>query len=301
MGVAASDTFYSFLTFASAHNAQIVDENGKIVLDQPKNRAAMIAAVKDYASIAEKGCTPPSSVNWLDPDNNVAFHNKQTIGTHNATISIAGKWLDDSKNQSLTAEQLATADDNYKNKVRTIGFPKKPGGNAVMNFALATYLIPAAFLAVPMYKAMCQYGLLNSQWSLILAMVTLASPYAIWVLKQASDKLLFELDEAAIMDGATPLQIFRLVYLPLMKPSLLAIGTYALLLAWNEYLYAFLLFSKDSDVTLAVALGHFLSADDSPWNLLMATGLVYALPPAAIYHAFRNYMVGGLTAGATKG
>ena len=178
---------------------------------------------------------------------------------------------------------------------------KAPGGNAVMNFALATYLIPAAFLAVPMYKAMGQYGLLNSQWSLILAMVTLASPYAIWVLKQASDKLPFELDEAAIMDGATPMQIFRLVYLPLMKPSLVAIGTYALLLAWNEYLYAFLLLSKDSDVTLAVALGHFLSADDSPWNLLMATGLVYALPPAAIYYAFRNYMVGGLTAGATKG
>jgi multiple sugar transport system permease protein len=178
---------------------------------------------------------------------------------------------------------------------------KTRGGNMVMNFALATYLIPAAFLAVPMYKTMGQYGLLNSQWSLILAMVTLASPYAIWVLKQASDKLPYELDEAAIMDGATPMQIFRLVYLPLMKPSLVAIGTYALLLAWNEYLYAFLLLSKDSDVTLAVALGHFLSADDSPWNLLMATGLVYALPPAAIYYAFRNYMVGGLTAGATKG
>ena len=178
---------------------------------------------------------------------------------------------------------------------------KTRGGSMVMNFALATYLIPAAFLAVPMYKVMGQYGLLNSQWSLILAMVTLASPYAIWVLKQASDKLPYELDEAAIMDGATPLQILRLVYLPLMKPSLVAIGTYALLLAWNEYLYAFLLLSKDSDVTLAVALGHFLSADDSPWNLLMATGLVYALPPAAIYYAFRKYMVGGLTAGATKG
>jgi len=178
---------------------------------------------------------------------------------------------------------------------------KTRGGSVVMNFALTTYLIPAAFLAVPMYKVMGQYGLLNSQWSLILAMVTLASPYAIWVLKQASDKLPYELDEAAIMDGATPLQILRLVYLPLMKPSLVAIGTYALLLAWNEYLYAFLLLSKDSDVTLAVALGHFLSADDSPWNLLMATGLVYALPPAAIYYAFRKYMVGGLTAGATKG
>ena len=102
-----------------------------------------------------------------------------------------------------------------------------PGGRIVMNLALFTYFIPAAFLAVPMYRTMGNYGLLNNHWALILAMVTIASPYAIWVLKQASDKLPVELDEAAVMDGATTLQIFRLVYLPLMMPSLVAIGTYA--------------------------------------------------------------------------
>jgi multiple sugar transport system permease protein len=177
---------------------------------------------------------------------------------------------------------------------------KLRGGRTVMNLALFTYFIPAAFLAVPMYKTMGTYGLLNNQWALILAMVTIASPYCIWVLKQASDKLPFELDEAARMDGATPLQLFRLVYLPLMVPSLVAVGTYSLLLAWNEYLYAFLLLSNDRSVTLAVALGNFLSADDSPWELLMTTGLIYALPPAAIYYAFKRYMVGGLTAGAVK-
>ena len=175
-----------------------------------------------------------------------------------------------------------------------------PGGRWVMNLALFTYFIPAAFLAVPMYRTMGIYGLLNNHWSLILAMVTIASPYAIWVLKQASDKLPVELDEAAIMDGATTLQLFRLVYVPLMMPSLVAIGTYALLLAWNEYLYAFLLLSKDTDITLPVALGNFLAADDSPWELLMTTGFIYALPPAAIYYAFKRYMVGGLTAGAVK-
>ena len=175
-----------------------------------------------------------------------------------------------------------------------------PGGRVVMNLALFTYFIPAAFLAVPMYKTMGAYGLLNNQWALILAMVTIATPYSIWVLKQASDKLPYELDEAAKMDGASPLQLFRLVYLPLMTPSLVAVGTYALLLAWNEYLYAFLLLSNDRDITLGVALGNFLAADDSPWELLMTTGLLYALPPAAIYYAFKRYMVGGLTAGAVK-
>ncbi|MFO0462402.1 MAG: carbohydrate ABC transporter permease [Burkholderiales bacterium] len=174
------------------------------------------------------------------------------------------------------------------------------GGRWVMNAALFTYFIPAAFLAVPMYKTLGLYGLLNNRWGMIIAMVTLAAPYAIWVLKQASDKLPAELDEAAIMDGATAMQLFRLVYLPLMVPSLVAIGVYAVLLAWNEYLYAFLILSNEKDITLAVALGLFLSADDSPWELLMATGFLYALPPAVIYYVFKRYMVSGLTAGAVK-
>ncbi len=177
---------------------------------------------------------------------------------------------------------------------------KVRGGRIVMNMALFTYFIPAAFLAVPMYRTMGLYGLLNNQWALILAMVTIATPYSIWVLKQSSDQLPVELDEAAIMDGASPMQLFRLVYIPLMAPALVAIGTYALLLAWNEYLYAFLLLSRDTDVTLPVGLSNFLSADDSPWELLMTTGLIYAMPPAAIYYVFRRYMASGLTAGAVK-
>ena len=87
---------------------------------------------------------------------------------------------------------------------------KVKGGRTIMNLALFTHFIPAAFLAVPMYKTMGNYGLLNNQWALILAMVTIAAPYSIWVLKQASDKLPYELDEAAMMDGASPLQLFRL-------------------------------------------------------------------------------------------
>jgi multiple sugar transport system permease protein len=174
------------------------------------------------------------------------------------------------------------------------------GGRTIMNLALLTYFVPAAFLALPMYKAMATYRLLNTQWALILAMVTIATPYAIWVLKQAADKLPLELDEAAIVDGATAPQLFRHVFVPLMAPSMVAVGTYALLLAWNEYLYAFLLLSRDVDTTLAVALGAFLSADDSPWELLMTTGVIYALPPAAIYYTFRRYMAADLTSGSVK-
>ena len=86
-----------------------------------------------------------------------------------------------------------------------------------------------------------------------------------------------------------------------MLPPLVAVGIYALLLAWNEYLYAFLLLSKEHRRDARRRPRQFSPADDSPWELLMATGLVYALPPAAIYYTFRKYMVSGLTAGATKG
>ena len=181
-----------------------------------------------------------------------------------------------------------------------IGRMKIRYGHVISNTALLTYLIPMAFVAVPFYKVMADYGLLNSVWSLIFAMSTFAIPYAIWVLRQYSDSIPFELDEAAKVDGATPLQIFYLVYVPLLRPALIAIGTYALLLAWNEYLYAFLLLSSETAHTIPVAMGYFLNTDDSPWTLLMATGMIYSLPPAALYYSVRKYMVSGLTAGATK-
>jgi multiple sugar transport system permease protein len=181
-----------------------------------------------------------------------------------------------------------------------IGRLKLRYGHVISNAALLTYLIPAAFLAVPFYVVMADYGILNTLWALVFAMSTFAIPYAIWVLRQYSESVPFELDEAAKVDGATPVQIFYLVYLPLLRPALIAIGTYALLLAWNEYLYAFLLLSTERQHTIPVAMGYFLVTDDSPWSLLMATAIIYSLPPAALYYAVRKYMVTGLTSGATK-
>lgn len=181
-----------------------------------------------------------------------------------------------------------------------IGRLKARFGHFVSNTALLTYLIPMAFLAIPFYRVMADYGLLNNLWSLIFVMSTFATPYAIWVFRQYSDSIPFELDEAARVDGATPIQLYWLVYLPLMRPAMIAIGTYALLLAWNEYLYAFLLLHHELRATIPVAMGFFLNTDDAPWSLLMATAIIYSLPPAALYYAVRRYMVTGLTAGATK-
>jgi multiple sugar transport system substrate-binding protein len=132
MGVDSSDSFYSFLTFADAYNVKLVDDNGKLLVDDPKVKAALVATVKDYSSIRTRGCTPPSSTSWKDPDNNVSFHNNTILLTHNATISIAAKWLDDANNPNLTAEQRATAKKNYDENIATAGFPRKPDGSPMI-------------------------------------------------------------------------------------------------------------------------------------------------------------------------
>ena len=128
MGVDSTDSFFSFLTFMDAYDVQLVNDSGKLLVDDPAVRGKLIQALTDYTAIYAKGCTPPSSTSWKDPDNNVAFHNKTTVMTHNATISIAAKWLDDMNNATLTDAQRATAKKNYTELIATAGFPTRPDG-----------------------------------------------------------------------------------------------------------------------------------------------------------------------------
>ena len=174
-------------------------------------------------------------------------------------------------------------------------------GWVITNAALLTYVIPASFLAIPFFLIMHHYGLQNSPWSVISVLVTFATPYAIFIFQEYGRSIPLELDESARIDGASPIQIYFRIYLPLMAPALVAVGTYALLLAWNEYLYQFLLLSNKRSMTVPVALAQFLNSDVAPWNYMMATAIIYALPPIATYYAFRNRMSSGLTMGGVKG
>jgi multiple sugar transport system permease protein len=183
----------------------------------------------------------------------------------------------------------------------SIGRMRIRHGWLLTNAALLTYLVPASFLAIPFYRIMQSYGLGNNVWSIIAVEVTFATPYAIFIFQQYGRSIPLELDEAARIDGASPIQVYFRVYLPLMAPALVAVGTYALLLAWNEYLYQFLLLSNKRSMTVPVALAQFLNSDESPWNYMMATAIVYAIPPVIIYYLFRGRMTAGLTMGGVKG
>jgi multiple sugar transport system substrate-binding protein len=132
LGVDSSDSFYSFLTFMDAYDVKLVDDNGKLLVDDPKVKTGLIGALTDYTAPYTKGCSPPSSTSWKDPDNNVAFHNRTTVMTHNATISIAAKWLDDANNESATPEVRAAGKKAYYEQIATAGFPNKPSGQPMI-------------------------------------------------------------------------------------------------------------------------------------------------------------------------
>jgi len=182
-----------------------------------------------------------------------------------------------------------------------LGRMRVSGSWLLANAPLVTYAVPASFLVIPFVRLMASYGLSNSLWAIVAANVTFATPYAILILRQYARLIPIELDEAAQTDGASSGQVYRRVYVPLMAPALAAVGTFALLLAWNEYLYQYVLLSSTRNMTVAVAIAQFFNSDEAPWNYMMAAALIYSVPPIVIFYALRRYMSAGLTRGALKG
>jgi multiple sugar transport system permease protein len=182
-----------------------------------------------------------------------------------------------------------------------VGRMRLGNGRLLTNAALLIYVVPASLLAIPFTRMIQRYGLSDNLWAVVAAEVVFALPFGVLVLLQYGRLIPIELDEAARVDGASPVQVYLRIYLPLMAPALAAVGTYALLLAWGEYLYQYLLLSSPRNWTVAVAIEQFFDADEAPWNYMMALALVYALPPIVIFYALRRYMAAGLTMGGVKG
>jgi len=167
-------------------------------------------------------------------------------------------------------------------------------GSLLTNAALLTYAIPASFLIVPYYRIMHTYGLSDSLWAVVAAQVTFATPFAILILQLYGRLIPVELDDAARVDGANAIQIYARIYLPLMTPALAVVAIYALLLAWNDYLYQAVLLST-KHMTVSVSQGQLFEDVDAPYNAMMAAGILYVLPPIALLFALRRYVAAGLT------
>lgn len=175
------------------------------------------------------------------------------------------------------------------------------GSRAFSSAVFSAYLMPGVLLVIAIYQIFAKLGLTNSLYGLMLAYATFALPFAIWLMMGYYASIPRELEEAGLIDGCNRFQVFWRIVLPLTKPALMAIFLFGITNAWNEYLFAYVLISKQSLMTLPVGLGLMIVGDVQPWGELTAASLLMAVPIFILYTFGQRFMVAGLTAGAVKG
>ena len=175
------------------------------------------------------------------------------------------------------------------------------GSQAFSSAIFSAYLMPGVLLVISIYQIFAKLGLINSLYGLMLAYSTFALPFAIWLMMGYYASIPRELEDAGMIDGCNRFQVFWRIVLPLTKPALMAIFLFGVTNAWNEYLFAYVLISKQSLMTLPVGLGMMIIGDVQPWGELTAASLIMAVPIFILYSVGQRFMVAGLTAGAVKG
>lgn len=175
------------------------------------------------------------------------------------------------------------------------------GGHSLGLFILTAKMLPATLLAIPLFALFSRLGIMGSLWTLILAHSTLIIPFTTWMLKGYFDTIPRELEQAAMVDGCSPLGALVRVILPVSAPGLAATALYAFVLSWADYAYArtFLINSQDNwtaNLGIATMRGEYTT----DWNEISAAAVFVAIPILLIYLFLERYLVGGLTAGAEK-
>jgi ABC-type glycerol-3-phosphate transport system permease component len=174
------------------------------------------------------------------------------------------------------------------------------GATALLMGMVGTQMIPGILLLITYFKVVSLVELYNTRTALVIAYTSFVLPFATWILKGYFDTIPAELDEAALIDGCSPLQTFGRVVLPVGLPGITATSIYAFLLAWNEFMFAYVLTDSSEKYTISVGIAHLFGEYSVAWNELMAAGMVAALPPIVLYMFTSRFLVSGLTAGALK-
>jgi len=176
------------------------------------------------------------------------------------------------------------------------------GGNVLGVAVFLAYLVPPTLLFIPLSQIVSRFGLYNEYWALILTYPTFLIPFAGWLLMGYFRTIPIELEQAALVDGATRLQAMWRVVLPLALPGVLSAGIFCFTLGWNEFLYALVFMGSGAMKTVPVGVvSDLIRADVYFWGSLMAAGLLGSVPVAVAYSFFVDNYISGLTAGATKG
>ena len=175
------------------------------------------------------------------------------------------------------------------------------GRDALLSGFLLTQLFPGVVMMIPLYLLMDLTGLLDTHTGLVLVYATTSVPFCTWMLKGWFDTLPREMEEAALIDGASRAAIFFRLVLPLSRPALAVTALFSFMTAWNEYVLAATFLNDASLTTLPVALQRFVGEHETSWGLFAAGAILASLPVMALFYALQRHLVGGLTAGSVKG
>ena len=175
-----------------------------------------------------------------------------------------------------------------------------PGRALAARAIIVSYLLPPSLLFIPLFIVLSQLGLIDRKLGLIIAYLTFTVPFCTWLLIGYFRTIPFELDEAALIDGATRVQILRHVILPIALPGLAVVALYALTNSWNEFLYALVYVNSADAKTFTAGLTGLVMGDTFIWGQLMASSVIAILPVLVIYLFAQRYLVEGLAAGSVK-
>lgn len=177
-------------------------------------------------------------------------------------------------------------------------FPKL--GNAMTKVLITTYMFPSIMLVIPYAVVMARLQLTNTRLGLVLIYLSFSVPYAVWLLVGFFKTVPIGIEEAARIDGANKIQVFRIVVLPLVAPGLVATSIYVFINAWNEFLYALILMSSSDKTTISVAVKTLEGSDILDWGTLMAACAVVVVPSIVFFCIIQNKISSGLSDGAVK-
>jgi len=178
-------------------------------------------------------------------------------------------------------------------------FPR--GATPFIVLLLFTKMLPETLLIIPYFQLMSDLGLLNTYFALILAYSSFALPFSVWMLIGFFRSIPLDIDEAATIDGATYLQSFFRVILPLARPGLVAVALFTFLIAWNSYVWALVLTTDSSMYVLSVGVANMVGEYRVQWNELMAAAVIAAVPVMVLYSLLERHLVSAITSGAVKG